>query len=277
MESLPPTLALTRCARAAGLALFIALALALHAGQARADMTSEPPALVSSAPAPAADASDHRTPPSGLDPGLEQQVRALALGTGSGTASVPAGVTRVEVVVGQLDPRLHLAPCRKVEPYLPNGARLWGRSRIGLRCLQGPSAWNVYLPITVKAYGRGLVGATAAPSGSVLKAGDLVQAEVDLAEDTTPALVEPEQALGRTLAQPLKAGQSLRLGHLKPRIWFAAGDTVKVVATGAGFSLEGEAQALSNGIEGLPARIRTENGRVLTGHAVGDRRVELAL
>jgi len=277
MESLPLALALTRLARAAGLALFIALTLALHAEQARAETASVPSAAVPSAPAQLGDASDRKGPASGLDPGLEQQVRALALGSAGGAAAVPAGVTRVEVVVGQLDPRLHLAPCQKVEPYLPNGARLWGRSRIGLRCTEGSSAWNVYLPITVKAYGRGLVAAIGAPSGSVLSSGDLVQAEVDLAEDTTPALVEPDQALGRTLAQPLKAGQSLRLGHLKPRIWFSAGDTVKVVAVGAGFSLEGEAQALSNGIEGVPARVRTENGRVLTGHAVGNRRVELAL
>ena len=64
---------------------------------------------------------------------------------------------RVEVVVGQLDPRLHLAPCERIEPYLPPNVRLWGKSRIGLRCTQGRTAWNVYLPIIVKVWGRALV------------------------------------------------------------------------------------------------------------------------
>jgi len=92
-----------------------------------------------------------------------------------------------------------------------------------------------------------------------------------------PAIVDPGQAIGRTLGQALRPGQSLRAGHLKPRIWFAAGDTVKVLALGTGFALEAEGQALSNGIEGQPARIRTENGRVLTGQPVGERRVELTM
>jgi flagella basal body P-ring formation protein FlgA len=214
------------------------------------------------------------TPPSGLEAGLEQQVRALALG---GSTHAPEGVSRVEVVVGQLDSRLHLAPCAKIEPYLPNGTRLWGKSRIGLRCVQGSTLWNVFLPITIKAYGRGLVATTGAPAGSVLKAGDLTQGEIDLAEEPTLALVDPEQAIGRTLVQPLKAGQGVRAGHLKARLWFSAGDTVRVLALGEGFSLEGEGQALSNGIEGQPARVRTESGRILTGQPVGDRRLEVAL
>lgn len=253
IRSLPD---LVRAARAGALALFLLLALGLRIDSARADDTAAP------------------APPSGLEAGLEQRVRTLALGSGG---PAPAGVTRVEVVVGQLDPRLRLAPCQRVEPYLPSNARLWGKTRIGLRCAQGPSAWNVYLPITVKAYGRALVATTGASAGSVLKPGDLMQAEVDLAEDATAALVDPEQAVGRTLAQSLRPGQSLRAGHLKARQWFAAGDIVKVLAVGPGFALEGEAQALSNGFEGQPARIRTENGRVLTAQPVGERRVELTM
>jgi flagella basal body P-ring formation protein FlgA len=42
---------------------------------------------------------------------------------------------RTEVEVGSLDSRLRLAPCEKVEAFMPPGSRLWGRSRIGLRCV----------------------------------------------------------------------------------------------------------------------------------------------
>jgi flagella basal body P-ring formation protein FlgA len=208
----------------------------------------------------------------GLDPALLESVRTLALDK----AAVP-GAPRIEVVLGQLDPRLHLAPCAHVEPYLPAGVRLWGKARIGLRCTQGPTPWNVYLPITVKVYGRALVVPAGAVAGSVVASADLAEAEVDLAEESSAAIVEPKLAVGRVLAQAMKPGQTLRQGHLKARQWFAAGETVKVVAAGEGFILESEAQAISNGIEGQPARVRTESGRVLTGVPSAERRLEVTL
>ena len=213
-------------------------------------------------------------PASGLDSGLEQQVRALALNS---TKTSAPGMPRVEVTVGQLDPRLRLAPCRQVQPYVPDGLRLWGRSRIGLRCVQGPTRWNVYLPITVKVFGTALVATSAVSAGSVLTAADLTPAEIDTAEENSAPVARAELAVGRTLARPLKPGQGLREAHLKARQWFAAGDTVTVLAQGAGFSVAGEAQALNPGIEGQPVRLRTESGRILTGQPVGERRVELSL
>ncbi|HEY2187730.1 MAG TPA: flagellar basal body P-ring formation chaperone FlgA, partial [Caldimonas sp.] len=182
-----------------------------------------------------------------------------------------------EVVVGQLDPRLHLAPCDRIEPYLPPGIRLWGKTRIGLRCKEGRTLWNVYLPIVVKVWGRALVVPAGATAGSVLADADLAEADVDLAEEFTPAIVERSAVVGRTLAQTLRPGQAVRQGHIKLRQWFTAGEEVKVVAAGDGFALESSGQALTNGIEGQPARVRTEGGRIVTGVATGERRLELTL
>ena len=213
-------------------------------------------------------------PPSGLDAGLEQQVRQLAL---ESTHPEEAARVRVEVVVGQLDPRLRLAPCQRVDPYVPDGMRLWGKSRIGLRCTQGTVKWNVYLPITVKVWGTALVATNGGIVGTVLTPEDLTPAEVDLAEDTSVAVANPELAVGRVLARPLKPGQSLRVSHLKVRQFFSAGETVSVIAQGDGFSVASEGQALNNGYEGQAVRVRTEGGRVVTGQAVGEHRVEMSL
>jgi flagellar basal body P-ring formation protein FlgA len=214
-------------------------------------------------------------PPAGaLDIAIEQQVRQLAL---AGTQAAVPGVTRVDISVGALDTRLRLAPCQHVEPYLPPGTRLWGKTRIGLRCTQGATLWNVFLPITVKVFGPALVGVGPLAAGGLVSAADLIQAEVDLAEDASVAIHDSTLAVGRTLSRPLGAGQSLRQSHLKLRQWFAAGETVQVLARGSGFSVAGEAQALTAGIEGQPARVRTESGRILNGMAVGERRMELSL
>lgn len=214
------------------------------------------------------------TPAFAAEPALDQQVRQLAL---QSVRPGAAGVSRVEVTIGTLDPRLKLAACEKVEPYLPNGVRLWGKTRIGLRCTRGPAAWNVFLPITVKAWGTALVARAVLPAGSVLAAADLAQAETDLAEDPSMALTESTTAVGRTLMVALLPGQSLRQAHLKARQWFAAGETVQVLARGPGFSAASTGEALTAGIEGQSARVRTEGGRVLVGQPVGTNRMELAL
>jgi flagella basal body P-ring formation protein FlgA len=224
-------------------------------------------AFVPAAPAADADAS-------ALNGSIEQQVKALAL---AGTRHAGEGVTRVDVQVGELDPRLHLAPCQHIEPYLPSGSRLWGKTRVGLRCTQGATHWNVYLPVTVRLLGPGLVATVPLAVGTVITDNDVIQAEVDLAEDRSAALVDPRQAVGRTVARAVNPGRSLREDNLKTRQWCAAGDTVKVVAKGKGFSVAGEARAMTPGLEGHVARVRTESGHVLTGMPVGERRIELAM
>ncbi|HEY6133101.1 MAG TPA: flagellar basal body P-ring formation chaperone FlgA [Rubrivivax sp.] len=184
---------------------------------------------------------------------------------------------RLEIVVGRLDPRLKLAPCQRIDTYLPPGQRAWGRTRVGLRCVDGPVAWNVYLPITVKVFAPALVATQPLAAGTVLQSAHFRLAEADWAESASPTLAVAGLALGRTLARPLPAGSPLRSTDLKKRQWFAVGDAVRVVAGGPGYAVSGEGLALTPGIEGEPARVRTAAGRTLTGTATGERRVEVAL
>ncbi len=209
-----------------------------------------------------------------LDADTLQRIHALGEQAGAGLAP---GAVRVEIEPGRLDPRLRLAPCERIEPYLPPGARAWGRSRVGLRCVQGPTPWNVYLPVTVKVFATAWVAAGTLPAGIELQADMLRQAEVDWAAAPTPPLTDAAKLLGRQLARPLPAGAAVRLGDLKQRQWFAAGDTVQLVARGQGFSVSGEGQAIGPGVEGQPVRVRTDNGRILSGQAVGRNRVEVQL
>jgi flagella basal body P-ring formation protein FlgA len=52
---------------------------------------------------------------------------------------------------------------------------------------------------------------------------------------------------------------------------------VKVVAVGVGFSVGGAGTALTPGIEGQPARVRTDSGQVISGMPVGTRQLEVSL
>jgi flagella basal body P-ring formation protein FlgA len=213
------------------------------------------------------------------DAALMKQVEAIARSSGGSAAGPQAGERgmRVEIQVGKLDPRLKLAACTKVEPYLPAGAPAWGATRVGLRCAEGARHWNVALPVTVHVYARATVVNANLGAGAVLEAGQLAEAEVDLAAAPGAALPDADQAVGRTLAHSLGAGSPLRQTDLKPRQYFAAGETVRVVALGTGWQVVTEGQAMNAGVEGQMARVRTESGRILNARPTGDRAVELTL
>lgn len=210
----------------------------------------------------------------GLDAALAG-VRALALGqtaSDNGTAA-----PRVEVSTGQLDPRLHLAPCQKIEPHVPVGQRLWGSTRVGLRCTSGPVRWNVYLPVTVRVWAPAVVAASDLPAGTELQATHLRIAQADIAAEPAAAWNTFAPLLGRRLARPMQTGTVLRTDDVQTRVWFAAGETVNVTARGEGFAVSSQAQALGAGLEGQQVRVRTDSGRILLARPTGQRQVEIGL
>lgn len=188
-----------------------------------------------------------------------------------------ASPLRTEVVMGSLDSRLRLAPCARVEAHLPPGSRLWGRSRIGLRCLEGTSRWNVYVPVTVKAFGPAWVIKRPVDAGAILTQEDAELAEVDWAASPVTVLARPEMWVGQQTAFALTPGLAIRQNMVRPTRAFAAGDQVRVNSGGSGFSVSVTGLALTAGLVGQSARIRLPGGRVVTGVVQEDQTVEMAL
>lgn len=223
--------------------------------------------------------------------GVGAQAQAPAAGSGSdildatqrwldnAVSSVSPGATplRMEVAVGALNSRLQLAACARVEPYIPVGMRLWGKTRLGLRCLEGSSKWNVFLPVTIRAYGPAWVLKDNVAAGTVLTENDAIEAEVDWADEPSPIVANPAQWVGQVAARALNSGQALRQVLLKPAQVFAAGTQVRVVAQGAGFQITSNGQALSAGVVGQSARVKMDNGRVMSGVVLDDRTVQLEI
>jgi flagella basal body P-ring formation protein FlgA len=183
----------------------------------------------------------------------------------------------MEVSVGALDERLRLAPCTRVEPYLPTGARLWGRTRLGLRCQEGAVRWNVFLPVTVKAYGPAWVLTGDVTMGTVLSAADATEAEVDWAAENTSILAEPSLWVGLVASRHLKAGQALRQSMLRAPQIFQAGALVRVVAQGQGYAVSAAGQAMSAGAAGQTVRIRMDNGKIVSGIVNDDGTISVQL
>ena len=226
-------------------------------------------ALALAASAPAWGQAPPALPPAAL-------LRALALVGDAAAVLAPKGA-RVQALPGALDPRLNLAPCTRVEPYLPAGVPPWGRTRVGLRCTEGSVRWNVFLPVTVQVWAPAVVPAGTLPAGAKLDAGQLNLLETDWAATPQPPFADPQALVGRTLARSVAAGQALRAADLQARRWFAAGETVRVLTQGPGFAVTAEGQALAEGVEGQTVRVRIGENHFAVGRPVGHRLVEVGL
>jgi flagella basal body P-ring formation protein FlgA len=193
--------------------------------------------------------------------------------------NMPAGNAaaggRIEVSVGSLDPRLQLAPCQRIEPYLLPGTRLWGRTSIGVRCLEG-ATWTVSLPVTVTVRGPAVVAAEPIAAGSPATMAAVRIEEVELTRESGTPVTDPEQLMGKTFTRSIAAGQVLRLESLRATPTVVAGDPVRIDMVGKGFVIQSEGQALSAGAEGQPLRVRTESGRIVSGTLKG-RAVEIRI
>lgn len=209
-----------------------------------------------------------------LDAGELERVRLLAE-TAARVAAPPG--TRVVVEAGTPDPRLRLAPCAQVQPFLPQGLAMWGRTRVGLRCVDGVARWSITVPVQVKVFGPAVVAATALPAGTTLTQDLLAAAEIDIASEPGAVHTTASALLGRVLARSLQPAQAIRQTDLKSRQWFAAGEVVQIQVLGSGFSIGAEAQALTPGLEGQDARLRLESGRIVSARPVGERRAEMQL
>lgn len=208
--------------------------------------------------------------------------RALALAQEAAQRLAPAQA-QVTATLGALDARLTPAPCRQADPFLPRSAAPWGRTRVGLRCVDGRVAWTLYLPVQVQVTAPALTTRTALPAGSVITANDLQLTVLDWTARPQPPLVDPARAVGRTLLRASAPGTPLRENDLQAQRWFAAGDTVKVRAVGAGFAVATEGIALTEGRDGQRVRVQLpapqgagrNSGPVLQGYAVGEHLVAL--
>lgn len=184
---------------------------------------------------------------------------------------------KMEVSVGELDARLKLAPCGAMEAYTPLGARLWGRTRVGVRCTDGMARWNVTLPATVRALGTAWVVKNPISVGQEIADSDMRAAEVDWAAESDPIVVQREQWVGQVATRSMTAGQALRRSMVKPAQVFQAGAPVRVVAQGQGFQVSSDAQALGVGVVGQSVRVRMENGRISSGLVLDGHTVRIDL
>ena len=182
---------------------------------------------------------------------------------------------RLVIEVTNLASRLAKAPCNQVEPFVPSGARLWGRTTIGLRCA-GDTRWNVSQPVNIRVFGQALVASSTVLANTPASDAALRLAEVELTRQSAKLLDDPALLDGKVISRAIAAGQPLRASDLRVLQTVSPGDPVHIRLLGNGFEIGAEGVALSGAGEGQAVRVRTDAGKVLSGTTRG-RTVEIQM
>ena len=202
-----------------------------------------------------------------------ESVRTVALAYLTQQAAGLPG--KPEISVSPVFPR-GLALCDTLEPFMPNGTRLWGRTTVGVRC-SGAHPWTLYLQAKVSVQATYYTAARAAAPGEVLSAADLVPREGDITMMPLAIVTDPSQAVGAVTLTRLAAGLPLRTDMLRGAGAISIGQTVHVVTGGNGFSISAEGSAMNNATPGQQIHVKTAGGQIISGIAKDASTVDVPL
>ncbi len=186
-------------------------------------------------------------------------------------ASQPGHYT---ITVNHVDSRLKLARCEQLEPYQPVGSHLWGSISIGVRCL-APTPWSLYVQVSIKVTNNVLVAVRPIANGQPVQADDVQLQSRDITNIAGSVLTSPAQAIDKIVATQVSSGTILRSELLRMADVIAQGQSVKLLAQGAGFRVSSEGQAMNNAKAGQVVSVKTRSGQIIKGIAKGDGVVEV--
>jgi len=176
--------------------------------------------------------------------------------------------------IGEIDADNRLPACAVLEASLATGAKAWGRTNVAVRCRSARS-WTIFVPVHISVITDYLVTATPLAQGQTINLGDVVRRRGDLADLPAGILTDEGEAVGRTAALSIAAGQPMRTDMLRQPIVILQNQMVTVVTRGSGFQVANEGKALSNGLEGQVVQVRLNNGRIVSGIARAGGIVEM--
>ena len=214
----------------------------------------------------------------------------------------------VRFKVGEIDRRIKLADCAKLEIFWPPGAPPLGNSTVGVRCPEAPvnpitavnpdTAVNpntavksatavepsavatghakkvatrkgtLFVPVKITVRTHVLITRQALPQGHVLRGEDLSVQQGELTQ--IGILTDAGLATGKVLKYSLSAGQILKQDMLRAPYAVTQGQTVQLQVEGEGFKVSAAGQALNNAAAGQTTKVKMDSGLVVGGVAPAD-------
>ncbi len=169
-----------------------------------------------------------------------------------------------------------LPACAEPQPFLPTGARAWGRVSVGVRCA-GAAPWTRYVSAYVAVIASYQVAARGIAPGEALHEGDASAREGDLAALPAGVVTDAAELGGKVAMNHIAAGAPLRRELLRGALLVRQGQQVRVVVRGPGFSAGVDGRAMNDAAVGATVQVKANNGRLIFGVVREDGSVEHAL
>ena len=186
------------------------------------------------------------------------------------TATLP-GTVSLDIELKATRP---LPACTALQAFLPRGSAAMGRISVGLRCT-GATPWTRFVSTYVSVEGRYLETVRAIEAGRPVEAGDLAEKTGDLARLPRSVLLAGSSVAGMVAVSRIGVGTPLRKEMVRGALVVRQGQTVDLVAQGAGFTIRTEGVAMTAGQAGALVRARSSDGRMFSGIADKDGTVLL--
>lgn len=189
------------------------------------------------------------------------------------TAGYPGNV---KIEIQPLDARVRLAACEQMSGFTLQGSKLWGKTHVGVKCVQGVGkSWSIYVQADVQVWGEYAVTALPVSQGTLMQAEQVVLQYGDLSKLPAGIVTDLTQLAGKQAALNLPLGTVLRPELLKAVPVILQGQTVQISSQGEGFVITAEGQAMHTANAGQMVDVKVRSGQIIKGLATPSGKIEM--
>lgn len=178
-----------------------------------------------------------------------------------------------EVVVQVKSAATLLPQCEQPALSVQGNAKLWGNVNVLAQC----GSEKRYIQVQVQATGNYVVAAAPVARGSTLSTRSVMLKRGRLDQLPPRTLLDINQVQEAVSLRDLAVNQPIQQFMLRQSWRIKAGQRVQVIASGDGFSVNSEGQALNNAAIAQNARVRMSSGQVVSGIVNADGNVLISL
>ncbi|MDV5356093.1 flagellar basal body P-ring formation chaperone FlgA [Enterobacter asburiae] len=178
-----------------------------------------------------------------------------------------------EVVVNIRTPQSQLPACDEPTLNVVGGAKLWGNMNVMANC----AGTKRFVQVEVQATGNYVVAVQPVARGATLQPGSVALQRGRLDQLPPRTMLDINLAQDAVSLRDLAPGQVIQLSMVRQAWRIKAGQRVQVVASGDGFSVNSEGQAMNNAAVAQNARVRMASGQIVSGTVNSDGNILINL
>ncbi|RRJ85016.1 flagellar basal body P-ring formation chaperone FlgA [Aestuariirhabdus litorea] len=187
-------------------------------------------------------------------------------------------LSRIEVEINPLDPRLQLPRCSEPTTLIEDSRHhRAGRQTVRVEC-RGEQPWGIYLSATVKVFRQVITANRLINKRESVNPEDLLLEEHDVTELRSGYFTALDSLTHMQAKRTIRPGQPLSPSLLQAQQLIEKGDTVTIEARGNGLTVRMMGTALSDGEANEQIRVKNNSSeKIIRATVTGPKRVEIVI